>query len=318
MSNSVEILGFESYLERMLKVARPGAEKVLAFYEHRVGSICKDARLLLAPLDDHLCHRGDGVFESISYRDGRLFHLDAHMERMQNSALGLKMQPPCTWDVVRQRILEVAAAGVKPHGAIRVLLGRGPGGFGISPAECPETSLYIIAIESKSPSDAWYEKGLTACRSAIPAKQSYLAKIKNANYLPNVLMAEEALSRSVDVAFSFSADGYLAEATVANVALVNAQGVLVCPHLTHALSGTTLMAALDVAKGILPVTFENISESDIWQAKEVLLFGSTPLCVGVTQYEGKTIGTGQTGPISRVLLQALKQKLWEEGTAFCQ
>ncbi len=317
MQNSVEILNFESYLERMLEVARPGAEKVLAFYEHRVGSICKDARLMLAPLDDHLCHRGDGVFESISYKNGRLFQFDAHMERMQNSALGLKMQPPCSWQEVEHLILQVAAASDREDGAIRVLMGRGPGGFGISPAECPTTSLYIIAIESKSPSALWYDTGLTACKSAIPAKQSYLAKIKNANYLPNVLMAEEALSRGVDVAFSFDDAGHLAEATVANVALVSADDMLVCPHLTHALSGTTLMAALEVAREMMPITFQNITENDIWQAKEVLLFGSTPLCVGVTHYEGRALGTGSTGAFSHNLRRLLMKKLWAEGTEFC-
>ncbi len=316
MSTSLEILESSQYLEKMLQVPRPGAQKVLAFYEHRVGGICKDAHLMLAPLDDHLCHRGDGVFESISYRNGRLFQLEAHLERMQNSAQGLKMQPPCSWQELESYILQVAKAAGHSDGAIRILMGRGPGGFGISPAECPQTSLYIIAIESKVPSDDWYAKGLKACRSAIPAKQSYLAKIKNANYLPNVLMAEEALSRGVDVAFSFDAQGYLAEAAVANVALVNQEGVLLCPHMNYALSGTTLMAALEVAEGLLPVAFGNIDEQDIWQAREVLLFGSSPLCVGVTHYEGKAIATGRTGLISQALRQGLMQKLWQEGTSF--
>ncbi len=316
MQEHLEILESSAYLERLLAVPRPSAEKILAFHEHRVGAICKDARLLLAPLDDHLCHRGDGVFESIAYRKGRLFQLDAHMERMQNSAAGLKISPPCSWNTVQERILAVAKASGKENGAIRILLGRGPGGFGISPAECPESSLYIIAIESSIPADSWYKKGLSACRSAIPAKQTYLAKLKNANYLPNVLMAEEALAKKVDVAFSFNENDHLAEATVANVALISQDGALICPHLTNALSGTTLMAALEVAKTLLPVRFQNIVEEDIWAAQEVLLFGSSPLCVGVTHYEGRPIGHGQTGAMSHTLREHLMQSLWNEGTSF--
>ncbi len=310
------ILSSSAYLERMLEVERPNAQKVLAFYEHRVGAICKDARLMLAPLDDHLCHRGDGVFESISYRKGRLFQLDAHMERMQNSAAGLKMQPPCSWDDVREIILDVARASEQEDGAVRVLLGRGPGGFGISPTECPVTSLYVIAIECKIPSATWYEKGLTSCRSAVPAKQSYLAKIKNANYLPNVLMAEEASARGVDVTFSFTEAGFLAESAVANVSIVSADNTLLCPHLSNVLSGTTLSAALEVAQDVLPVSFKDITEEDIWQAKEVLLFGSTPLCVGVTHYEGRAIATGYPGTVAKTLRERLMQKLWNEGTPF--
>ncbi len=316
MFNSIDILNSSDYLHKLMQVPRPNSEKILAFYEHRVGAICKDAHLLLAPLDDHLCHRGDGVFESISFRNGRLFQLEAHMERMQGSALGLKMQPPCSWQEVQSIILQVAKAAQSENGSLRVLMGRGPGGFGISPTECPQSSLYVIALRCNTPSEAWYAKGLTACRSAIPAKQSYLAKIKNANYLPNVLMAEEAMTRAVDVAFSFDASGYLAEAAVANVAVVSSEHKLICPHMDYALSGTTITAALEVAKDVLPVEFKNIDENDLWHAKEILLFGSTPLCVGVTHYEGRSIGQGKPGEISQILRQRLMYKLWSEGTAF--
>ncbi|MDE6735107.1 MAG: aminodeoxychorismate lyase, partial [Desulfovibrio sp.] len=58
----------EAYLEALLAAPRPGAEKVLAFYDWRVGRIATDGRLLFVPLDDHLCHRGDGLFESICCR----------------------------------------------------------------------------------------------------------------------------------------------------------------------------------------------------------------------------------------------------------
>ncbi len=311
-----KILTSSEYLERMLTADRPGEAIISAFYEHRVGGICLDPRLLLVPLDDHLCHRGDGVFESISYRNGRLFQVDAHLERMQGSAKGLKLTPPCSWENLRDIVIEVAKAAKHPDGALRILMGRGPGGFGISPAECPVSSLYIIALKSKIPSEAWYERGLTACRSLIPAKQEYLAKIKNANYLPNVLMADEAIQKQVDVAFSFDDEGFLAEATVANVALISQDDTLICPHLTRALSGTTITAALRVAKEHMPIRFQNIVEEDIWQAKEVLMFGSTPLCVGITHYEQRPIGLGKTGKFAKLLREKLLQCLWQEGTSF--
>ncbi len=310
----MQALDFETYLARLLSVPRPGSEKILAFYEHRVGAICKDARLLLAPLDDHLCHRGDGVFESISYRMGRMFQLGAHMERMQNSAQGLGIEPPCSWEEIREIILAVATAGGCEDGAIRILIGRGPGGFGISPAECPTASLYVVAIQSPIPPDAWYKKGLTACRSKIPAKQAYLAKLKNANYLPNVLMAEEARLRGVDVAFSFTEKGHLAESAVANVGIVTKEGLLACPPFEHALPGTTLLAALECAKDFMPTAFKDISEEDIWEAKEVLLFGSSPICVGISHYEGRAIA--DMGTVATHIRQSLLQKLWDEGDAF--
>ncbi len=312
----MDVLDSQDYLARILDMPRAGMSNILAFYEHRVGGICTDARLLLVPLDDHLCHRGDGVFESIVYRQGRMLQLDAHMERMKHSVQGLKLVPPCSWKEIRATILAVAAAGQKDAGAIRVLIGRGPGGFGISPTECPTSSLYIVAHTTRMPDEKYYAKGLTAFRSAIPAKQEYLAKIKNANYLPNVLMAEEALEKGLDVGFSFTDDGFLAEAAVANVALVNQEGQFLCPPFTHSLPGTTLLAALDVAKKSMPTAFAHITENDIRTAREILLFASTPLCVAITQYEGCPVGTGVPGAVAHMLRETLAKQLPAEGVPF--
>ena len=87
----------QTYLAALLAAPRPGTENVLAFYDHRVGHICTDASLLLLPLDDHICHRGDGLFESISYRQGRLFSFDQHLTRLKDGAAALKITPPCSW-----------------------------------------------------------------------------------------------------------------------------------------------------------------------------------------------------------------------------
>ncbi len=323
-----DILFYQNYLERMLEAPRPGVENVLAFYDHRIGCICKDARLLLVPLDDHLCHRGDGIFESISYRFGHVFSLDAHLDRMRNSAAGLKIAPPCSWEELRSIVLDVARAGCEEHGSLRILMGRGPGGFGISPAECPVASLYVVALRSALLPSTYYIEGVRACKSTIPAKQSYLAQIKNANYLPNVLMADEAMQRKVDVAFSFTDTGYLAEATVANVGIVTQDNMLVCPHFDHALPGTTILTALHIVENLLKADtkdapekilhlqgckLDNIREENILAAKEVLLFGSSPLCVGVTHFEGHAIGDGHPGLVAHMLHRLLMKHLLADG-----
>jgi branched-chain amino acid aminotransferase len=225
----MDVLNANDYLERLLAAPRPGSAKILAFLDYRVGAICKEPKRLLIPLDDHLCHRGDGVFETVSYRSRRILLLDAHIERLRNSAGALHLAPPCPWEELRALILDVARAGGAKQGSLRILLGRGPGGFGISPLECPSSSLYIIALHSSDLPAAVYAKGFSACRSSIPARQSYLARIKNTNYLPNVLMTEEARRRGFDISLSFDDKGNLAESAIANVGLVDAQGILVVP-----------------------------------------------------------------------------------------
>ena len=310
----MDVLNANDYLERLLAAPRPGSPNILAFLDYRVGAICNDPKLLLIPLDDHLCHRGDGVFETVSYRSRRVLLLDAHLERLRNSAGALQLIPPCPWKEVRALILDVARAGGTEQGSLRVLLGRGPGGFGISPTECPTSSLYIIAMHSADLPETVYARGFSSCRSSIPARQSYLANIKNTNYLPNVLMTEEARQRGFDIPLAFDDKGNLAESAIANVGLVDAQGMLVVPEFTHSLPGTTVLKALDLAKTHMSVCTRPVPEKEIYAAREFLFFSTTPGCVPITGYEGRPIHDGQPGPVAKFLRQSLREALLREGT----
>ena len=78
----IPVLDTNAWIEKLRELERPGADNILAFYEHRFGAICRDPRLMLAPLDDHLVHRGDGVFETIRFTERKVIHLDAHLRRL--------------------------------------------------------------------------------------------------------------------------------------------------------------------------------------------------------------------------------------------
>lgn len=305
-----------AYLEALLAAPRPGSESVLAFYDSRVDMICRDPRLMLLPLDDHMCHRGDGLFESIAYRERRLFALDAHLARLADGARFLAIDPPGGFERIGGIIREVARAGGEEHGDLRVFLSRGPGGFGISPAECPQPSLYVVALKKPLPPPGLYERGLTAFASEIPPKQDYLARIKNTNYLPNVFMAQEASSKSMDVAITFDAAGHMGEAAVANAAIVDAEGRFSSPGLEGILPGTTLLAAVRLAAERMPVVKRPISRNEILKAKEMLLFTSSTLCVAITNFEGMPIGDGRPGPVAMWLKDALLAHMLATGASF--
>ncbi len=86
----------QEYIERVLSLPRPGEENYLAFYEHRLGAIFKNPRLLLLPMDDHLVHRGDGIFEILQCVQGRIYQLDAHLARMRRSSSS-NVLAPAVW-----------------------------------------------------------------------------------------------------------------------------------------------------------------------------------------------------------------------------
>ncbi|MCR5813791.1 MAG: aminotransferase class IV [Desulfovibrio sp.] len=313
-------LGFDEYLQSMLALPRPGAENFLGFYDHRIGAMCRDARLLLIPLDDHLCHRGDGLFESICFRQGRIFGLEAHLQRMRQGAEVLELTAPCPWEEMSRIICELCRACGVADGDLRVFLSRGPGGFGVQPSECPRAGFYVVVLRPKVHNAALYESGIRAFTSTIPPKQSYLARIKNTNYLPNVFMAREAEKKGLDVAVSFGEDGVMGEAAVANIAIVDADGRFVCPKFTHILPGTTLLAAMQLASQQMTVVQQDIRHEDLASAREVLLLTSSMLCVPVTSFDQKPVGQGELrgrpGPCARWLKERLFEELFAQGTAF--
>lgn len=306
----------KEFLDALLAAPRPGAENILAFYDSRAGAICTDPRFLLLPLDDHICHRGDGLFESICFQEKRIFALDAHLERMAQSAALLGLEPPCSFDQIGDLACEVAKAGGSDRGDLRIFLSRGPGGFGLSPAECPATSLYIVALASRAPAPELYSKGLSAFRSSVPPKQDYLARIKNTSYLPNVFMAREAAGRKLDVAVSFDSEGNLGEAAVANVGIIDREGTLRSPDFEKILPGTTLLAALRLAQEKMPVKTGPVHESEIADCREMLLFTSATLCVPITSFDGRPVGNGTPGPVAGWLREALLENFLAAGRRF--
>ncbi|GFM32365.1 aminotransferase [Desulfovibrio subterraneus] len=308
----------EEYMQKLLSARRAGEQGVLAFYEHRIGCICRNPRLMVLPMDDHLAHRGDGIFESIKWEGGRIYQLDAHVERMKRSAKGLYLAPPCTWERLREIAIEVARAAETEDGMLRILVGRGPGGFGIDPAECPVSSLYVVAYRFKPLPAAFYETGVTAFRSSIPAKPGYMARMKNANYIPNVLMRREATERGLNVPLSFDDNDFLAEGATENVALVDQDGTLVIPEFTNALTGTTIMRAVDLVKDEMPVVFKRVREDDLYRAREVMIMGTTGDCVSIVRFEGQPIHDVRPGPVAKRIRALLREDIVASGVPVSQ
>ena len=312
----VKVADRQTYLAAMLEAERPNAFEVQAFYEHRVGLICTDPSLMLMPWDDHLVHRGDGVFEAMKFVDGRLYQLDPHLERMKRSSSSIYLEPPCPFEEIRELVIEVCRAGGKPTGMLRIFLGRGPGGFGVYPSECPKTSLYIVATDLHPVKPAAYENGVTAFKTSIPAKQSYLATIKSIDYLPNVLMKREAQEKGYDYPFCFDRNDFLAEGATENVCIVDQGGRLIIPEFTNALAGTTLLRAVDLIKDEMPsVIFRSISEEEILLAKEVIIVGTTGDAVSVVRFNGQPIHDVRPGPVAKRIRELIRNDLRENGIA---
>jgi branched-chain amino acid aminotransferase len=176
--------------------------------------------LMLMPWDDHLVHRGDGVFETIKYVGRKLYQLDPHLRRMKLSCQAIHLEPPCSWAELKQALID-GQRRQRNRRPIRILLGRGPGGFGIDPFESPVQSLYLVAYRMHIKPEAYFEKGVTAFRTSIPAKQAWMATVKTTNYLPNVLMKREGEQRGFPFCYD---DGVSWPRRHQNICLVDERG----------------------------------------------------------------------------------------------
>ena len=277
---------------------------------------------MLMPIDDHLAHRGDGVFESLKAERGRVYLLPEHLARLEKSAGAMGLALPCPRAELQKLTLAVAAAGGEPHCMLRILLGRGPGGFGIDPAESPRPSLYIVAYRFQPREKNWFMRGQRAFRSRYPAKPAAVAQVKNTAYQTAVAMLREEQARGSGPALLFDNENCLAEGAISNVCLIcpdpaSPQGAkLVAPDFSHALPGTTLLRIIELLRPVIPTEIRKVREEEIFTALEMLQTGTTVDCASITHYEDRPIGSGEPGPWAARIRELLARDLDENGLKF--
>jgi len=293
----------QEYIDRLFSVQT--SNDYVIFYDHRLGIACQDSHLFLIPIDDHLVHRGDGVFETLKFKNKKVYLLEEHLQRLQRSVKAIDLKLPCSLPELKEIVLELCRLSQLAHGIISIFVGRGPGGFSVDWRECTCPSLYVVIRKYKLKPESFWEQGVTACKVSIPAKQPYLAKIKTVNYLPNVLMKKEAVEKGYDYPFCFDEHGFLAEGSTENVIIVDQQGKIIIPELQNALSGTTLMRALELIKRECTFLFRPVVEDDIYQAREVILLGTTIDALSVVRYNGQPIYDVRPGLVSKRLRELL-------------
>jgi branched-chain amino acid aminotransferase len=304
-------ISLEAILNDRRAFARPFHENYYAFYSSAWGGLVTDPLLMVLPLDDHMVHRGDGVFEAFKCVEGRIYNMRAHLDRLIHSAQATALALPCSRDVLEEQIVEVVRAGGHRDCMVRVFVSRGPGGFGVDPYECAGPQLYIMVHHLKPPFMVRHPHGARVRTSRIPVKPPFFAAIKNCNYLPNVLMKKEAVDAGVDFTVSFDEQGHLGEGATENVGIVTPNRELLFPSLGGILQGTTMVRLMELAAPMVAtgtfrrVAFEDLPRAAVESAAELLIVGTTINVVAGVDFDGRPVGTGRPGPgyecLSRLL-----------------
>ncbi len=296
---------------------KPYHAQYYAMYSSIFGGIVTHPALMTVPVDDHMVHRGDGVFETLKCAGGAIYNLRAHLDRLASSADSISIAPPFTTGELSDIIVQTVQAGGRPDCLIRLLLARGPGSLGVNPYEAPLPAVYVIVSEFKKPFMELHPEGAKAKSSAIPVKPSPFATIKTVNYLFNVLMKREAVDAGVDFVLSFDENGHLAEGPTENAGIVSRDGWLLVPKPERILAGTTMARVLDLSReavrdGLLEgADHADISRDDIAAAAEMLIFGTTPDVTAVVEFDGGAVGHRTPGPVFRTLSRLLREDIYD-------
>ena len=296
---------------------RPGYHAgYYAMYSSWWDAITTEPNLMVVPVDDHMVHRGDGLFETFKCVDGAVYNFGAHMERLENGARAIAL--PLRWsrEEVRGIVGEVVRAGGRKDAMVRIFASRGPGGHSANPYECPEPLLMVLAIRLPPPFMEAHPEGARIGVSAVKGKEGMFAQVKSVNYLPNVLMKKQAVDAGVDFMLGFDKDGHMTELPTENFGIVGADRVLRVPRPDHILLGTTMLRVLALAReklvpaGILAGVEEaDVPMAEIERAAEMLVFGTTPHVTAATQFAGRAVGGGRPGPVWRELSRVFEEDL---------
>jgi len=291
-----------------------------AMYSSLWDAITTKPNLMVVPVDDHMVHRGDGLFETCKCVDGAIYNLDAHLARLEGGAKTIALQMPWSREDIRQVMRAVLQAGGHRDALVRVFVSRGPGGHSANPYECPKPLLMVLSIRLAAPFMELHPEGAKVGVSNVPNKTGFFAQVKSVNYLPNVLMKKQAVDAGVDFMLGFDENGHMTELPTENFGIVTANRVLRVPRPDHILLGTTMQRVLALAReklvptGILTRVEEvDVPRGELEQAAEMIVFGTTPHVTAVTEFAGRPVGDGQPGPVWRELSRVFEEDLRNPG-----
>jgi len=253
---------------------------------------------------DHGLLYGDGVFEGIRVYDKRVFEMEAHIRRLFDSARAIRLQIPMSPKEMTKAVETTVAANNLNDGYIRLVVTRGVGSLGLNPFTCKTAGVIIIADKIQLYPEELYEKGMKVI-SATTVRNHPLAlppQIKSLNYLNNILAKMEALDVDVPEAIMYNHEGYVAEATGDNVFIVRNKIVYAPPVEAGSLEGITRAVVIRLARQEgMEVVEKNLTRFDLYVCDELFLTGTAAEVIGIVEIDGRVIGDGKPGPITRLL-----------------
>jgi len=248
---------------------------------------------------------GDAVWEGLRVYDGRIAELDAHLERLADSAHALAFARIPDRDAIREALFRTLEAnGMRDGAHVRLTLTRGEKiTSGMNPRLNRSGPCLIVLAEWKPPvyGDAGIRLVTAATRRNTP--QCLDSKIHHNNLLNNILACIEANVAGVDSALMLDISGFVSETNDTNVFAVR-RGEILTPYADSCLPGITRGLVLSLcARNDIPAAERNLSLTEMYTADEVFTTGTMGELTPVLEIDGRCIGDGGRGPMTARLME---------------
>ena len=267
---------------------------------------------------DHGLLYGDGVFEGIRVYRGRVFELDAHIDRLYASAQAIALDVPVPRTELVEAMMETIRRNDVRDGYVRLVVTRGIGDLGLNPSKCPKATAFCIAGGITLYPPEVYERGFKVVTLATRRNdpQAINPAVKSLNYLNNVLGALELRGCDVNEGLFLTASGYVCECTADNFFLIKGNKLMTPSTALGALPGVTRAVVMRLAAGMgLEVEEGFYTLYDVYNADEAFLTGTAAEVGPVVEVDKRAIGTGAPGPVTKDIIARFHEYALNTGTA---
>jgi branched-chain amino acid aminotransferase len=273
------------------------------------GEIDHDAQISVF---DHGFLFGDSVYEVISTHHGHLCFVNEHLRRLRNSANAISLDIPLTDEQIVREIHKTVEVAGNPESYVRIIVTRGVGAMDIDPETCNKPNVLIFVKSILQYPEENYKNGINVALVSVKRnpKEALNPGIKTGNYLNNVMAKVEARKSGAADALMLNPTGQLTECTTSNFFFVRDQRLMTPSLNCGILSGITREVVLRLARENGVLVEEGEWPPEVLQnVEEAFITGTVKMVMPVTSLDGKPIGNGKPGVITKMMMRLYQDVL---------
>ncbi len=266
---------------------------------------------------DAVVQGGDAVWEGLRLYEGRIFRLNEHLDRLRSSALALAFGQIPTQEEIVEQIKRTLAANQMTDGVhIRLTLTRGVKvTSGMDPRLNQAGPTLIVLAEHKPP--VYDKAGLSLVTSSVRRfpPDCLDPKIHHNNLIQSILAKIEANVAGADDALMLDVRGFVAETNATHVFIVS-RGEVLTPRTVACPEGITRAVVLEICREqAIPLAERDLSLMEVYRAEEMFCSGTMGELAAVRKVDGRVIGGGEMGPMTKRLSELFGERTKVEGVA---